>query len=189
MSFNILNVGEHALNDNSIISCEHYSHPPYANTTFNKSDEIRIPIQMQEIYTLPTNSTLYFEGRLVNQEGKNRTIVHATSGYFSVNVPLKNLLGCFEDFKKILINIRQELVLIRSTTDFNSIITTNAQEKSNIELTKVLWRMPHVQVADVEKLRLLKYIEKGRDLEIAFRSWELHEFPHYFNKQQNIHGT
>nr|CAI5845298.1 unnamed protein product [Callosobruchus analis] len=240
MSFNILNVGEHALNDSSIVSCEHHSHPPYANTTFNKSDEIRIPIQTQEIYTLPTNSTLYFEGRLVNQEGKvsatlsfvnnfiaflfdeiryeiggtvvdrvrnpgitstlkglvsftsneceryqhagwshlqNPTVVHSTGGYFSVNVPLRNLLGCFEDFKKILINIRQELVLIRSTTDLNSIITANAQEKSNIELTKVLWRMPHVQVADVEKLRLLKYIEKGRDLEIAFRSWELHEYP------------
>ncbi|KAJ8913392.1 hypothetical protein NQ315_008785 [Exocentrus adspersus] len=104
-------------------------------------------------------------------------IVVNGQGYFSVNIPMKNLMGIFEDFKKILVNVRQELVLIRSSTDMNAIVTTNVHEKAHVELYKVMWRMPHVQVADIEKLRLLKYIENGRDLEIAFRSWELHEYP------------
>ncbi|KAJ8917889.1 hypothetical protein NQ315_002581 [Exocentrus adspersus] len=57
------------------------------------------------------------------------------------------------------------------------IVTTNVHEKAYVELYKVMWRMPHVQVASIEKLRFLKYIENGRDLEIAFISWELHEYP------------
>lgn len=239
MSFNILNVGEHVLADNSINNCEVHSHPPYANTTLNNSDEIRIPIQTQDIYTLPCNSSIYLEGQLLDHENKvsvsaelvnnfiaflfdeiryevggivvdrvrnpgitstikglasftsnecdryhhagwnqlkNPTLVNA-NGYFSVNVPLKNVMGFFEDFKRILINIRQELVLIRSSSDNNAVISSKVNEKLKIELHKILWRIPHIQVADTEKLRLLKYIEKGRDLELAFRSWELHELP------------
>ncbi|XP_029673420.1 uncharacterized protein LOC115241683 [Formica exsecta] len=37
---------------------------PYANTTFGYSDEIWIPIQHQDLYTLPCVSFLYVEGKL-----------------------------------------------------------------------------------------------------------------------------
>lgn len=239
MSFDILNIGDHVLMDNSIINCEMHSHPPYANTTFNTSDEIRIPIQTQDIYTLPSQSYLYIEGRLTDSDGKYSTTINFINnglsflfdeiryeiggcvidrvrypgitstlkglvsfsdsesnrynsfcwnpiatpqitdneGYFNVCLPLKVLLGFCEDFKKILVNIRQELVLIRSPTDVNAVISTKTNEKVKIELNKILWKIPHVQVSDVEKLRMLKYIENGRNLEIAFRSWELHEYP------------
>ncbi|KAJ8912713.1 hypothetical protein NQ315_012267 [Exocentrus adspersus] len=181
MSFNILNIGEHVLIDNSIVNCEYHSYPPYANTTLNNSDEIRIPIQTQEIYTLPTNSFLYFEGRLLDNTKKfsaTLSFVNNFMAYLFDEIRYE-LTGVVVDrtLKKILINVRQELVLIRSSTDMNAIVTTNVHEKAHVELYKVMWRMPHVQVADIEKLRLLKYIENGRDLEIAFRSWELHEYP------------
>lgn len=68
-------------------------------------------------------------------------------------------------------------MLIRSSTDINAVISTKVGEKPKIVLYKLFWRIPHVQVADNEKLQLFKYIEKGRDLELAFRSWELHELP------------
>nr|CAH7735040.1 unnamed protein product [Callosobruchus chinensis] len=199
-------LGEHAITDNSIVSCELHSHPPYANTTFNKSDEIRIPIQTQDIYTLPSKSYLYIEGKLVDAATLKPSVTlqlcnnflahlfdevryevagvvvdrvrnpgitstlkglvsftnnecdryhHAgwnhlenpkltdAQGFFSVNVPLKNLMGFFEDFTKILVNIRQELVLLRSSTDLNAYITTKQEEKGQIELHRVLWRIPH----------------------------------------------
>jgi len=37
---------------------------PFANTTFGYSDEIRILIQQQDLYTLPHESFLYIEGNL-----------------------------------------------------------------------------------------------------------------------------
>ncbi|KYN36138.1 hypothetical protein ALC56_09513 [Trachymyrmex septentrionalis] len=44
------------------------------------------------------------------------------------------------------------------------------------ELFKVLWRMPHV-LSEINKLSLLHALEGGRYLSMAFRSWDLYEFP------------
>ncbi|XP_070529773.1 uncharacterized protein [Cardiocondyla obscurior] len=43
---------------------ETHAYNPFANTTFKHSDEIRIPIQQQDLYTLPHESFLYVEGKL-----------------------------------------------------------------------------------------------------------------------------
>lgn len=41
----ILSIGGDPIFDNRIIKSEYHTYNPYANTTFNYSDEIRIPIQ------------------------------------------------------------------------------------------------------------------------------------------------
>ena len=63
MSYNILNVGEGVYSDNSITNFEYHTHQPYAATTLNNNDEIRIPIQTQDLYTFPGQSFLYVEGK------------------------------------------------------------------------------------------------------------------------------
>ncbi|KAJ8939154.1 hypothetical protein NQ318_022820 [Aromia moschata] len=100
-----------------------------------------------------------------------------TKGNFSVCIPLKMLLGFAEDYNKIIMNVRQELILLRSNTDLNSILTNKADEKPKIVLTKIFWKVPHISVGDVEKDKLLGYIDSGKYLDIAFRSWELQEYP------------
>ncbi|XP_011883622.1 PREDICTED: uncharacterized protein LOC105570785 [Vollenhovia emeryi] len=60
----ILNIGEEPVFDNRIVKIETHSYNPFANTTFGYSDEIRIPIQQQDLYTLPHESFLYIEGKL-----------------------------------------------------------------------------------------------------------------------------
>src|SRR5436190_3690968 len=50
--------------DDRIVKIETHTYNPYANATFGYSDEIRIPIQLQDQYTLPCDSFLYIEGRL-----------------------------------------------------------------------------------------------------------------------------
>ncbi|KYN28705.1 hypothetical protein ALC57_01871 [Trachymyrmex cornetzi] len=57
----ILNIAGEPIFDDRIVKIETYT---YANTTFEHSDEIRIPIQQQDLYTLPCDSFLYVEGRL-----------------------------------------------------------------------------------------------------------------------------
>lgn len=42
---------------------------------------------------------------------------------------------------------------------------------------RIQWGMPHVQVSDAEKLRLLRYIDNRKPIELIFRSWELYEYP------------
>lgn len=177
---NILNIDEDISFDESISRVELHSHQPYISTTFNNSDEIRIPIQKQDIFTLPSQSSIVIEGELVKNDGtkpadtskfvnngiahlfeeiryelngaevdrcKNVGITTTIKGYvsfnegqikmlenagwtsssitdkngrFNVSIPLNMILGFTEDYKKILMNVKHELILIRSKVDTNS---------------------------------------------------------------------
>ncbi|KYN10234.1 hypothetical protein ALC57_17632 [Trachymyrmex cornetzi] len=46
-----------------------------------------------------------------------------------------------------------------------------------IELLKIQWRMPHVLLSEINKLAMLRALESGRYLSMAFCSWDLYEFP------------
>ena len=63
MSRDILHIGSEPIFDDRIVKIETHTYNPYANTTFGYSDEIRIPIQHQDLYTLPCESFLYVEGK------------------------------------------------------------------------------------------------------------------------------
>ena len=56
MSRDILHIGSEPIFDDRIVKIETHTYNPYANTTFGYSDEIRIPIQHQDLYTLPCES-------------------------------------------------------------------------------------------------------------------------------------
>jgi len=60
----ILNIEDDPIFDDRIVKIETHTYNPFANTTFGYSDEIRIPIQQQDLCTLPHESFLYIEGKL-----------------------------------------------------------------------------------------------------------------------------
>lgn len=95
---------------------------------------------------------------------------------FNAAIPLKLLLGFAEDFTQILVNVRQELIMIRSKNTKNVTVGT-AGDPGVIKLSSVEWRMPVLTVSDTEKLKLLKVIENDTPLKIPFRAWELYEHP------------
>ncbi|KAL6255579.1 hypothetical protein P5V15_012826 [Pogonomyrmex californicus] len=64
----ILNIEDEPIFDDRIIKIETHTYNPFANTTFGYSDEIRIPIQQQDLYTLPYESFLYVEGKLTKNK-------------------------------------------------------------------------------------------------------------------------
>jgi hypothetical protein len=104
---------------------------------------------------------------------------------FSGCIPLKHLFGFCEDYKKILLNCNQQLILNRSSTDFDALnvsgvavaenITKN--KKVTITLNKVLWKIPIIRVNDREKLKLLKILDSKKPISCAYRSWDLCEYP------------
>ncbi|KAL6418632.1 hypothetical protein ACFW04_011920 [Cataglyphis niger] len=159
----ILNIGGEPVFDDRIVKIETHTYNPYANTKFEHSDEIRIPIQQQDLYTLLYESFLYIEGKLMLNKpaegfdvtlGNNciafmfdidrnrnvgltstlknyvtissdRTVIMRNAGwdaqtnangYFNFYIPLYTLLEFCEDYKRVVINARHELILIRSTT-------------------------------------------------------------------------
>jgi len=60
----ILNIGGEPVFDDRIVKIETHTYNPYTNTTLGYSEEIRIPIQHQDLYMLPCESFLYVEGKL-----------------------------------------------------------------------------------------------------------------------------
>lgn len=235
----VLQISNHPQFDNSIEGYEIHAYNPY-NNSFNKNDEIRIPIHQQDIYLLPSASALYIEGNFLaqtkdaagvlkkkkvklinnaisflfqdlryeingveidrirnvgltttmkslvsmgNGEGKaaemwgwNIDQLREYDNNFSILLPLNKLLGFAEDYRKIIINCKHELILNRSGTDLNSVLL-GENDLLRITLQKVQWRMPHVKVSDQQRLSLLKHLEKDKPLQIAFRNWDLYEYP------------
>lgn len=225
--------------DNAIDGIEYHSYKPYV-TSFNRNDEIRIPINQQDLYILPSASTLYLEGTVNVHKGEKKdrvTSIEFTNnpllyffqdiryelngveidkvknsgitttmksllsmnlsesrmskawgwdiygtntnngGSFSASIPLRNILGFAEDFKKVVINCKHELILLRSNTNLNGVKLNAGEVIENVHINKITWRVPHVKVSDREKINLLKLLDKDRPLQLVFRNWDLYEYP------------
>lgn len=107
-----------------------------------------------------------------NMDDTNRA---SADGKFNFCIPLKAIFGFAEDYKNIIMNAKHELIITRSRSDTNLYIGTN--DRAKFVINKIQWRMPHVQVSDVEKLKLLKYIDRKQSIPLHFRSWEIYEYP------------
>lgn len=70
----MLNVLSRPTYDNSISRFETHTHQPYIANAFNSSDEIRLPIQQQDIYVNIHESFLYIEGKLTKARENNADV-------------------------------------------------------------------------------------------------------------------
>lgn len=71
----ILDISSLPAYDNTIDGIEYHSYKPYV-TSFNKNDEVRIPINQQDLYILPSASTLYLEGtvNVIKKDTKQKAV-------------------------------------------------------------------------------------------------------------------
>lgn len=100
-----------------------------------------------------------------------------TNGHFNVVVPLNKILGFAEDYSKIIINCKHELTLNRSNIILNSFKLTDPNIKVEVNIQRLQWRVPHIKVSDRERLTLLRHLEKDKPIKMAFRNWDLYEYP------------
>ncbi|XP_047993592.1 uncharacterized protein LOC125238959 [Leguminivora glycinivorella] len=108
--------------------------------------------------------------------GKHKVIVDKKND-FSYTVPLSHLLGFAEDYKKVIVNAKHELILNRASTNEHCATVAADSTPIDVTITRIVWRMPVVKVSDREKLRLMQYVENDIPIPIAFRTWELYEYP------------
>lgn len=100
----------------------------------------------------------------------------SSDGVFSAVIPLNKILGFAADYEKIIMNCKHELVLTRSNTNVNSVLMTS-KDSIDVHIDRIQWRMPHIKVSDHVRISLLKCLEKDKTLQIAFRNWDLYEYP------------
>ena len=250
MDQDILRIQESVIFDESVSHLETHAHQPYSATNFTNNAEIRIAVQNQDLYVLPSRSSLHITGRIANKtteadlartdlinngicflfdeiryelngveidEIRNvgvttsmKYLVSATPGQvnvnqnagwyqdlgergsvlllqdahgrFDVNIPMKNLLGFCEDYQKIIVNAKHELILVRSNVDTNAVIQPEPTEAAlaedfKITLTYIEWMLPYVRPADSQRVKLLGLINKNITIPMAYRTWELFEYP------------
>ncbi|XP_075167575.1 uncharacterized protein LOC142239675 [Haematobia irritans] len=234
----ILSVAEKPFSDESIIKKDYHSYMPYIQS-YKNNDEIRITIQNQDLYVLPSESYIYIEGFITLMDGiatpnarlRNNCVAHMfdeiryeingveidrtrylgmastiknylslneldsnmmlnagwskhndmENGSFNFYVPLKLLLGFAEDFNKIVLNCKHDLILLRSSNDHNACFSTKPEEMVKLTIQNITWRIPHVQASDITKLKIIKTIKDGTTLPLAFRSWDCHFNPTFPN--------
>lgn len=247
----ILNVREKSINDDNIIKKDYHTYGPYIHS-FKNNDEIRISIQNQDLYVLPSESYIYIEGKIIVRGRNNQDITlrnncfaymfdevryelngievdrtrylgttttiktfasinrdenqilkiagwsyssndsysfevqtlpitenenRESTKLFSFYVPLKHLLGFAEDYNKIILNSKHELILIRSSTDENIILPLSSTNNIKVLITNLSWRIPHIILSDNAKLKMMKIIRDATPLPITFRSWDCHFNP------------
>lgn len=115
------------------------------------------------------------ESRLRISSWNKSSNTQATAGYINFCIPLKNIFGFAEDYRNIIMNAKHELVLLRSNSDVNVFVGDN--NISSVIIDKIQWRMPHVTVADVEKLKLMEIIKRKQPVQLSYRTWEMYEYP------------
>lgn len=121
---------------------------------------------------------------------RNAGWVDGAGSNFNVCIPLSTLLGFAEDYRKVIVNIRQELILIRSNSDTDALVRTSetAAADPKVTIDKIFWKVPHITPGLAQELALTKYIDKSVDTQVAFRSWRLHVIPGVHQVTQHSHS-
>lgn len=73
-------------------------------------------------------------------------------------------------------NVKQELIRLRWSSDFNAEYSDDATD-IQLEITTIHWRIPLLAVTNVYRLQILKMIERDSRVHVPLRSWEVYEFP------------
>lgn len=230
----ILSVGSMPVRDDNIIKQQYHAYSPYT-TSYENNDEIRIAIQSQDLYVLPSESYVVVEVQVKRKAGNEHAAVEGkwVAGYdrflfseirYEINnievdrnknpghvsnlklstamqpvderikmlslaymnevmterlyqfiMPLKLVFGFCDDYRKIILNAKHELILVRNRT--NIYAYQAATESFDLKVTKVQWKVPHIQLSDRAKLMMLKYLERQRSITVPYRSWDLYEVP------------
>lgn len=114
------------------------------------------------------------ENDMLQNAGVEGTFFNRDKGTFEIYMPLRYLLGFCEDYNKVIIKSKLELILTRSGDDRNATVGTDTVD---ITLTKIQWLMPYVHPSAEEMVKLYDTIRSERPIKMAFRSWELHTYP------------
>lgn len=99
---------------------------------------------------------------------------------YDVVIPLSVWFGFCDDYRKIILNCKHEIILNRSRNSLNCIRGGGAAAASarvTLALTKIQWKMPHITLSDTVKLTMLNYLSKNRKITIQYRSMDMMEYP------------
>lgn len=90
-------------------------------------------------------------------------------------LPLRFVFGFCDDYNKIVLNSKHELILVRSRSNVG--LYRSNTDHVQFTINKIQWKIPHVMLNDQAKLSMLKTVERREEIPLSFRSWDLYELP------------
>ncbi|CAG9816509.1 unnamed protein product [Phaedon cochleariae] len=109
-------------------------------------------------------------------DNENQPILDKSSYVFSGKLPLKCLMGFAEDYSRVILNVKQELILIIARSFKNSYI---GEVDANVKIDEIEWRIGHIMPSDKQRLKLLNRLNESTTtkVKIGYRMWDLYELP------------
>lgn len=140
-------------------------------------DEVKNPgitTSLKSLLLLNSNELKASENAGIFPEYLSKSVKHGDE--INCSVDLSSIFGICADYTKIFTNVKHEIVLLRARSDANCFQVSGTNVKNaSLTLTRIVWKMPHVSVGDRNKIKLLKVLESGQKVKIAFRKWVLFE--------------
>lgn len=115
------------------------------------------------------------EKRLSNAGWNGHGATVDAIGSHTFCIPMYMFMGFFRDYRQLILNQKQELILLVAPSVNNVIVGETGV--GELKIDSISWRVPHVKLNESARLPLLRMLDQDRTLEIPFRSWELHEYP------------
>jgi len=141
----------------------------------DQTKNLGISTTMKYLCSLTPDEIISLNGASIG-DVRTATITN-DKGEFKISIPLRLILGFAEDYKKILLGARQELIFLRSAHDKNVFISETADEASQLKITKMSWFIPSIAVSDKARIPLMNILERDIPITVPFRTWEYHENP------------
>ncbi|XP_031639727.1 uncharacterized protein LOC116351727 [Contarinia nasturtii] len=105
---------------------------------------------------------------------------------YSLILPLRFIFGFCDDYNKIILNSKHELIIIRNRIDSGLCSSESDSEVFKFNVTKIHWKIPHIKLSDEGRLLTLKSIERDDSIPMAYRSWDLYDLPVVPQARRNI---
>lgn len=109
-----------------------------------------------------------------HHDGSESQICDSDKKNFTAIIPLSHVLGFAAGYKRNIINMRQEIILIRSKSDED---VYKGDTEVTINITKINWKVPHITPSDSAKLEIYENINHGNEIKIAFHIRNLFYYP------------
>lgn len=113
-----------------------------------------------------------------NEAFANSAAQHDKTRTYDVMIPLSIWFGFCDDYRKLILNSRHELILMRARNSMNCISggkDTAGSAEVSISIDKLEWKMPIVTLDDKTKWQMKNFLSKK--IPVQYRSWDLYEYP------------
>lgn len=179
-------VGAHAANDAEVHFVENFASFLFTNVRYELNgveiDRMRNVGRSSLMKLLLASRTIEsFPYKSLCDAMKSTSPRHlAAPRLFDVMIPLSVWFGFCDDYRKIIINSKHELILNRSANSLNCVTGGGDAETASrvtLELMKIQWKMPHIILSDNIKLKMMNYLSKNRKIIIQHRSADFVVYP------------